>query len=265
MRLYAVVRHVCAQNLAALRLAAAPSFAEWRWALSAVLTRRNGVPVGERQSLLALIPVWDMCNHRAAGEMSTGYDEQADHVLCRAMQPFGAGEQVYIFYGPRSHADLLVNNGFLPDDDGDQPTAADYFLVRLSLNANDPLFAEKKRLVAQHQLPATGDFALRVFSPAALALVFARIARLQALPKGGEAAAAQALSRQNELDACELLSTAVAIALKKTQLATAGAEREAPSYARMCALRLRQMETAMTRGFLDSLGEYKQRIEAGKE
>jgi hypothetical protein len=264
VRLYAVVRHVCSQNLAALGLPAAPTFVQWRWALSAVVTRRNSVPVSENASLLALIPVWDMCNHRSAGgEVMTGFDENAQQVLCRAMHTAAPGEQVYIFYGARSHADLLVHNGFLPDDDGDEPGAADYFLVRLSLNANDPLFAEKKRLAQRHKLPATGDFALRLFGPAALVLTFARIARLQAGEIGAAEAAetAQPLSRANEDAACELLGTAVAIALKKTQLAVAGAERDGGgSYARQCALRLRRMEEAMMRGFLEQLAEYRKTL-----
>lgn len=36
-----------------------------RWAVSSVMTRQNQIPTEDgRQVTLALIPLWDMCNHR---------------------------------------------------------------------------------------------------------------------------------------------------------------------------------------------------------
>ncbi len=255
VRLYAVVRHVCSQNLDQLGLAGPPTFAEWRWALSAVFTRRNSVPVSSESSTLAMIPVWDMCNHKATGELTTGYDEEGKQVVCRAMQTFAAGDQVFIYYGVRSHVELLVNNGFLPDDDGGEPNAADYFLLRLSLNETAPLFAPKKKLLEQHKLPPTGDFALRFFGPGALALVFARISRLREVPEDGVALdASQPLSSDNEKDAAALLLTAVMVQLRKSALATEAAKGD--TYHAQCALRLRRMEEAMMRAFMLKLIDY---------
>ena len=57
-----------------------------RWAVSTVMTRQNRIPVkggapgspaeGEATEL-ALIPAWDMCNHRA-GRHSTDYNVEQD-------------------------------------------------------------------------------------------------------------------------------------------------------------------------------------------
>jgi histone-lysine N-methyltransferase SETD3 len=153
VRLFAVVRHVCTEHRTRLGIPAAPTFAQWRWALAAVFTRRNSIPAAHG-AVLALIPVWDMCNHRSKGELTTGFDEQGKQVVCRAMERVESGKQVFIFYGQRSHADLLVNNGFLPDAEDERgdgcPNSSDYFSLRLSLNPNDALFARKKALLEEN-------------------------------------------------------------------------------------------------------------------
>ena len=34
-----------------------------RWAVSSVMTRQNQVPAESGRQVLALVPLWDMCNH----------------------------------------------------------------------------------------------------------------------------------------------------------------------------------------------------------
>ena len=34
-----------------------------RWAVSTVMTRQNQIPCSNGRQVLALIPLWDMCNH----------------------------------------------------------------------------------------------------------------------------------------------------------------------------------------------------------
>jgi hypothetical protein len=172
VRLFAVVRHVCTENRARLGIASVPTFAQWRWALSAVFTRRNSIPA-DNGMVLALIPVWDMCNHRSKGELTTGFDEQGKQVVCRAMEKVQVGKQVFIFYGQRSHVDLVVNNGFLPheqkeedeEDDGEiQPNGSDYFTLRLSLNSNDVLYNRKKTILEeQHKVRVKEIFLFFLF------------------------------------------------------------------------------------------------------
>ena len=57
------------------------------WSLSVVLTRQNQIPVaGESQGMeLALIPVWDMCNH-VEGEITTFFDVESDGLEFSAFQ-----------------------------------------------------------------------------------------------------------------------------------------------------------------------------------
>ena len=52
-----------------------------RWAVSTIMTRLNRIPSAEGQSTLALIPMWDMCNH-CNGEVSCAcaVSEAAAHI-----------------------------------------------------------------------------------------------------------------------------------------------------------------------------------------
>lgn len=164
---------------APLGLGRAPTYAHWRWALSAVFTRRNFVPgPGGTGTSLALIPGWDMCNHQT-GHLTTSFDTTHNAVSCTAMAATASGGEVCIFYGPRSNLDLLVHNGFLPSDA--DHNRHDYFPLRLSLNPNDPLHEVKKQLLLRVKLAPTINYAAqREFGPSSQGLVFGRVARLTA-------------------------------------------------------------------------------------
>ena len=38
-------------------------FKDYLWAMSIVMSRQNEIPIDNESTQLALIPVWDMCNH----------------------------------------------------------------------------------------------------------------------------------------------------------------------------------------------------------
>ncbi len=38
-------------------------FKDYLWAMSIVMSRQNEIPIDTESTQLALIPVWDMCNH----------------------------------------------------------------------------------------------------------------------------------------------------------------------------------------------------------
>ncbi|NXD70596.1 SETD3 methyltransferase, partial [Eolophus roseicapillus] len=68
-----------------------------RWAVSSVMTRQNQIPTEDGSRVtLALIPLWDMCNH-TNGLITTGYNLEDDRCECVALQDFKAGEQVAWF------------------------------------------------------------------------------------------------------------------------------------------------------------------------
>ena len=89
-------------------------YRDFCWAVASVTTRQNKVPLkGDDGSHdLALIPLWDMCNH-TEGEITTGYDPVARQCVCYAAHPVAAGEEICIYYGPRPNSELLLHSGFV--------------------------------------------------------------------------------------------------------------------------------------------------------
>jgi protein-histidine N-methyltransferase len=94
------------------------SYSNFEWAVSVVMTRQNRLPSAGpgRPPALALVPVWDMCNH-AAGPHTTSVvlDPATDtaRVECGAMRAFVEGEAITIYYGRRPNSELLLYSGFV--------------------------------------------------------------------------------------------------------------------------------------------------------
>lgn len=101
------------------------TYYEYAWAMSVIMTRKNRVPRKLKQELvlpngrepetdmIALIPMWDMLNHRE-GEITTFATDKGSR--CQAMLDFKAGTQVYMYYGDRPNTQLLSHNGFVIED-----------------------------------------------------------------------------------------------------------------------------------------------------
>ncbi|KAH0821472.1 hypothetical protein GEV33_001319 [Tenebrio molitor] len=123
------------------------------WAVSTVMTRQNTVPFQEDYH--ALIPLWDMCNH-TNGTISTAYNPVLDRSECLALKNFKAGEQLFIFYGSRSNADLFVHNGFVYEDND-----YDVYWMRLGVSKSDPLQEKRNRLLDKLSISSTSDFSIR--------------------------------------------------------------------------------------------------------
>ncbi|XP_064536358.1 actin-histidine N-methyltransferase [Drosophila montana] len=138
----------------------------YRWAVSTVTTRQNLVPrqlatdsdvirfsgfemnpmseKGVRNSpMSALIPYWDMANHRC-GKITSYYKPAAQQMECIAQEAFKAGEQFFIYYGDRSNADRLVHHGFL-----DMNNPKDYVQIRLGLSPTDALAEQRALLLSE--------------------------------------------------------------------------------------------------------------------
>ncbi|XP_030567721.1 actin-histidine N-methyltransferase [Drosophila novamexicana] len=138
----------------------------YRWAVSTVTTRQNLVPrqlatdsdvvrcsgfemnpmseKGVRNSpMSALIPYWDMANHRC-GKITSYYKPAAHQMECIAQEAFKAGEQFFIYYGDRCNADRLVHHGFL-----DMNNPKDYVHVRLGLSPTDALAEQRALLLSE--------------------------------------------------------------------------------------------------------------------
>lgn len=86
------------------------------WAVSCVMSRQNEIPSKSAPSpTLALIPLWDLCNH-CSGHISTYFNVESSTCDCYAQQDFKANDEFKIFYGQRSNSELLLQQGFVYHD-----------------------------------------------------------------------------------------------------------------------------------------------------
>ena len=208
--------HRDAARFLSLRLFTWPRFA---WALSAVMTRKNRVPVlpgsdrtvlqarreakggsskndksdkkkdeqeeeeeEEEQTMVCLIPMWDFHNHEP-GHITTFAVPPAGAVECRAQRDFAPGEQVFIHYGDRPNMQLLSHNSFVLTA---APNPADIVLVArpAPADADAALRAQKDALLAQLVPRATSPYAFFVAThtgePSPALLAAARVLALTA-------------------------------------------------------------------------------------
>ncbi len=150
------------------------TYDEYRWAVSTVMTRQNQVPSSYQEGAFvnALIPCWDLANHRGGGQLSTDYDDEGGGALkCMANAAFAPGDEFTIYYGERGNQDLLVHNGFALQDNPD-----DFLALRLGVGKNDALARQKTAVLEKIGLNPQGHFALKrkdVLEP--LLLAFLRV------------------------------------------------------------------------------------------
>lgn len=148
------------------------TFDDYRWAVSSVMTRQNQIPLEDGSGLtLALIPLWDMCNH-VNGLITTGYNLEDDRCECVALQDYKENEQIYIFYGTRSNAEFVIHNGFFYEDN-----AHDRVKIKLGISKSERLYAMKAEVLARAGIPASCVFALHCNEPpiSAQLLAFLRV------------------------------------------------------------------------------------------
>ncbi|XP_031722617.1 actin-histidine N-methyltransferase isoform X2 [Anarrhichthys ocellatus] len=148
------------------------TFDDYRWAVSSVMTRQNQIPTEDGgRIILALIPLWDMCNH-TNGLITTGYNLEDDRCECVALQDYKENEQIYIFYGTRSNAEFVIHNGFFFQDN-----AHDRVKIKLGVSKSERLYAMKAEVLARAGIPASCIFALHCNEPpiSAQLLAFLRV------------------------------------------------------------------------------------------
>jgi len=95
------------------------------------------IKLPEAKSVLALIPGFDMFNHQP-GPGTSDFVFEGNQLVLKSAKPLQQGEQAYMSYGERPNAELLLQQGFVPDSN---PT--DHLLFYMSLAAHDSL-REKK-------------------------------------------------------------------------------------------------------------------------
>ncbi|MGH0170465.1 UNVERIFIED_CONTAM: hypothetical protein FKN15_059055 [Acipenser sinensis] len=136
------------------------------------MTRQNQIPTEDGNRVtLALIPLWDMCNH-TNGLITTGYNLEDDRCECVALQDYKADEQIYIFYGTRSNAEFVIHNGFFFDNN-----SHDRVKIKLGVSKSERLYAMKAEVLARAGIPSSSIFALHCSEPpiSAQLLAFLRV------------------------------------------------------------------------------------------
>jgi SET domain len=123
------------------------TYRNFEWAVSVVMTRQNALPssVPTQPANIALVPVWDMCNH-AQGPQTTSvlFDPASGmtQVQCTAMRRFAIGDPVTIFYGQRSNVELLLYSGFV------QPNNPhDHVKIKMHFECNDVRINQYKKVI----------------------------------------------------------------------------------------------------------------------
>jgi len=120
------------------------------------MTRQNLIPKHDdpNKKTYGLIPLWDMCNH-ANGLYTTDFDTETNCSLCYAQEDVEAGNQIFMFYGPRSNGEFLVHNGFVyPDNEHDR------MCLKLGISKGDPLCEDKSAVLAKISMQASRSFYL---------------------------------------------------------------------------------------------------------
>lgn len=88
--------------------------------------------------------------------MSTDFNAEKNRSECVACRDYKAGEQIFIFYGPRTNSELFVHNGFVyPENEHDG------LRLRLGISRGDLLQAKRVELLGHLGIPAIGDFMLK--------------------------------------------------------------------------------------------------------
>lgn len=139
--IYRIVAHECkAQQIVCHQLL---TFSNFVWALSVVMTRQNALP-SSNPPTLALVPLWDLCNHEH-GYLSTQVVVQQSVTLeCRAMRAYQQHEPISIFYGARPNVRLLLYSGFV-----EAHNPFDTIGILLYMKRHDALARVKARLLCK--------------------------------------------------------------------------------------------------------------------
>lgn len=249
----------------------------YRWAVGTVMTRQNQVPSKDGEGMsLGLIPLWDMCNH-TNGEMKTDFDKEHDACVNYALRDFAVGDQIYMCYGRRSSADLLLYSGFVYP-----ANIYDGMAIQLGLSSSDRLYAMKAQLCAVMKLgvPSQNYHISGGEEPVSLELLtFLRVfcmsdVELRDRLMGEDRAQAlfnlvdrnQLVSKLNELRTCVYIATRITLLQRQYKTSIEEDEEklkdESLSHNERAATRLILMEKRTLDNALEYCALWREKIEA---
>eukprot|EP00043_Microstomoeca_roanoka_P005176 m.54103 g.54103 ORF g.54103 m.54103 type:complete len:506 (+) comp12844_c1_seq2:135-1652(+) len=148
---------------------------DYRWAVATVMSRQNSIPIKRSEgqgvsSALALIPLWDIANHRAC-EATTGYNLERHQLEFAAPMDTAKDGQVFMHYGERNNAEYVLYQGFFYTD-----LSSDYMTFPLDVPEDVDHRGVKQLLLKNLQIIAPGEFVLSMDAALdAQLLAFARV------------------------------------------------------------------------------------------
>lgn len=130
----------------------------YKWSYSMILSRSFRLSFGSAAEVIALVPGMDLINHGstttayAVGEMETTpllFARNAQrYAVLRSDRRYRKGEQVYLSYGPKSNAELLLLYGFALEHN-----SHDYIVMPfLTLLEISPMASLKKAWLDRHSI-----------------------------------------------------------------------------------------------------------------
>lgn len=141
------------------------SLENWKWAFCMLFSRAIRLRSLQQGERLALVPYADLINHSPFSQAYIDARESGDwlfktgdeEVILFADRGYRRMEQVYISYGPKSNADLLLLYGFAVERNPFNSVDVTVSISRKSLN-EDPLLEEKIEFLKNVGRDNTVDF-----------------------------------------------------------------------------------------------------------
>jgi histone-lysine N-methyltransferase SETD3 len=186
------------------------------WAFATVHSRQNRIVLEGKNkqpiTALALVPVYDLINHEAGGNVTTNYNLENHELESCAVRDFKKGEEIRMFYGDRCNVELFVYSGFVVPDN-----VHNWATLSIEFPPNDPLKEKKVEILTQHNIPENPTFALFAKQDNNELLSFLRIVGIsteEELTENAEKAFVEPISSPNELIAYTLLESRLQQRLK---------------------------------------------------
>lgn len=132
------------------------------WAYSILFSRAARLDFEDKKDIIGLVPYVDLINHQPSSqtyitgirdglELPFGVAEKENYIIVKADRYYNQYEQVYISYGPKSNAQLLMLYGFCLERN-----PGDFIEINLaSLLDESPLAAAKMRSLADRGMNRT--------------------------------------------------------------------------------------------------------------
>jgi len=138
---------------------------KWLWAFTQLFSRAVRLRSTKQGETLALVPYADLINHSPfsgayldAREIGSWiFTEEAEEVILYADRSYRKMEQIYISYGPKSNADLLLLYGFALERNPFNSVDVTVSIQRLS-EQDDPLADQKIEFLEKVGRQTTVDF-----------------------------------------------------------------------------------------------------------